>query len=292
MPTAHSEYHTLNSVLLCHPETAFRTDIKLNDQWQDLNYLEKPNLETAVNEYQHLLSVFREGNIDMHFLPENSDLTLDALYCRDASIATDFGMILCNMGKYQRKAESEVHRHYFKKMNIPILGEIMAPGTLEGGDVTWIDNQTIAVGHSYRTNWDGIQQLKSILKPNGVEVLVVDLPHFKGPNDVFHLMSVLSPVDKDLAVIYSPLLPIGFRTELLNRGYDFVEVPDDEFASMGCNVLAIAPRVCIVVDGNPITKAGLERNDCRVLSYAGKEISIKGGGGPTCLTRPLSRQSA
>ena len=226
----------------------------------------------------------------MHFLPENPDLTLDALYCRDASIATDFGMILCNMGKTQRKAEAEVHRQYFENMSIPILGEIMAPGTLEGGDVAWIDNQTLAVGHSYRTNWAGIEQLKSLLEPNGVKVLVVDLPHFKGPDDVFHLMSVLSPVDKDLAVTYSPLLPIDFRNELLERGYDFVEVPDEEFMSMGCNVLAIAPRVCIVVDGNPNTKARLENKGCRVLTYKGTEISIKGGGGPTCLTRPLSRQ--
>ena len=292
MPTIHSEYHTLSAILLCHPETAFGTETKLNNQWQDLNYLEKPNLEFAVKEYQHMLSVLRGRNIEMHFLPENSDLTLDALYCRDASTATDFGMILCNMGKYQRKAESEVHRQYFENMNIPILGEIIAPGTLEGGDVTWIDDRTIAVGHSYRTNWEGIQQLKSLLEPNGVKVLIVDLPHFRGPNDVFHLMSVLSPVDKDLAVVYSPLLPIGFRTELLNRGYNFIEVPDAEFLSMGCNVLAIAPRVCILVDGNPKTKASLESNNCSVLSYKGKEISVKGGGGPTCLTRPLSRQSA
>ena len=147
----------------------------------------------------------------------------------------------------------------------------------------------MAVGHTYRTNTEGIKQLKQLLEPRGIEVIVVELPHYKGKEDVFHLISILSLIAKDLAVIYSPLMPIKFRNELLNRGFLFVEVPEDEFETMGCNVLAVAPRKCIMVAGNPKTKAALIKAGCEVMDYKGEEISIKGGGGPTCLTRPLVR---
>jgi len=128
-----------------------------------------------------------------------------------------------------------------------------------------------------------------LLEPKGISIIVVELPHYKGPSDVFHLMSILSPVDKDLAVVYSPLMPIKFRNHLLERGYTLVEVPDAEFESMGCNVLAVAPRQCIMVEGNPITQQGLEQAGCKVTTYKGAEISVMGGGGPTCLTRPMLR---
>ncbi len=160
---------------------------------------------------------------------------------------------------------------------------------MEGGDVAWIDSKTLAVGHTYRTNEAGINQLKNFLEPLGIDVLVASMPHYKGPADVFHLMSVLSPVDKDLAVVYSPLMPIAFRNTLLDKGFSFVEVPDSEWDSMGCNVLAIAPREVVMVKGNPITKHRLEQAGCIVWEYEGNEISVKGGGGPTCLTRPIER---
>jgi len=198
-------------------------------------------------------------------------------------------MILCNMGKLDRINEPLSQRQVFIEDDIPILGEIKTPGTLEGGDVAWLDKKTLAVGHTYRTNEGGIKQLKKLLEPKGIEIIIAELPHYKGQQDVFHLMSILSPVDKDLAVVYSPLMPIKFRNELLKRGFEFIEVPDDEFESMGCNVLAISPRQCIMVKGNPITKKRLEDAGCNVKTYKGKEISVKGGGGPTSLTRPLIR---
>jgi N-dimethylarginine dimethylaminohydrolase len=172
----------------------------------------------------------------------------------------------------------------FEAAGIPILGVIRAPGTLEGGDVAWLDENTLAVGHTYRTNAEGIMQLTALLAPLGVHVITVPLPHYKGPADVFHLMSILSPVDTNLAVVYSPLMPVGFRNHLLNRGYRLVEVPEREFESMGCNVLAMAPRVCLMVEGNPLTRKALELEGCMVYEYKGDEISVKGGGGPTCLT--------
>jgi N-dimethylarginine dimethylaminohydrolase len=128
-----------------------------------------------------------------------------------------------------------------------------------------------------------------LLEPKGIEIIIVELPHYKGKSDVFHLMSIFSPIDKDLAVVYSPLMPIKFRNELLNRGYSFVEVPDEEFESMACNVLAIAPKKCVMVKGNPRTQNELLKAGCTVRTYKGKNISLKGGGGPTCLTRPILR---
>ena len=185
--------------------------------------------------------------------------------------------------------EPSAQRKAFELNGIPVLGAIRAPGTLEGGDVAWLNEKTLAVGHTYRTNLEGIRQLKAFLSPHGVEVIVADLPHYRGVQDVFHLMSILSPVEKDLAVVYSPLMPIRFRNLLLDMGYKLVEVPEDEFVSMGCNVLAIGPRKCIMVEGNPKTQAVLEKAGCEVFTYKGLEISVKGGGGPTCLTRPLKR---
>jgi N-dimethylarginine dimethylaminohydrolase len=193
------------------------------------------------------------------------------------------------MGKLDRVNEPLSQKQVFIESDIPVLGEIKTPGTLEGGDVAWLDENTLAVGHTYRTNEEGIAQLKRLLEPHGIEVIVAELPHYKGQQDVFHLMSILSPVDKDLAVVYSPLMPIKFRNELLKRGFEFIEVPDDEFESMGCNVLAVSPRQCIMVEGNPVTKKRLEDAGCDVKTYKGNEISVKGGGGPTCLTRPLIR---
>jgi N-dimethylarginine dimethylaminohydrolase len=194
------------------------------------------------------------------------------------------------MGKPARCNEPEAERRAFEQAGVRILGKITSWGTLEGGDAAWIDDKTLAVGHTYRTNEEGIRQLTSLLKPLGVEVVAVPLPHYKGPSDVFHLMSILSPIDRDLAVVYSPLMPIQFRNNLIKRGFSFVEVPDDEFESMGCNVLAIAPRECLIVKGNPKTRSLLEQAGCKVFEYEGSQISVKGGGGPTCLTRPILRE--
>jgi N-dimethylarginine dimethylaminohydrolase len=193
------------------------------------------------------------------------------------------------MGKEGRKNEPLAEQKAFEEQGIPVLGVISAPGTIEGGDVAWLDEKTLAVGHTYRTNEEGIKQITALLAPIGIDVIVVPMPHYRGPSDVFHLMSVLSPVDSNLAVVYSPLIPIVFRNELIKRGYELVEVPEAEFDSMGCNVLALAPRVCLMVKGNPITKERLEKAGCKVIEYEGAEISVKGGGGPTCLTRPVER---
>jgi N-dimethylarginine dimethylaminohydrolase len=287
--THHSEYSELKSVYIKPVSSAFISDELLSQQWEELNYLSKPEFGKAVEEYECFENSLKASNVTVCHFPFDKDLSIDSVYCRDASIATDFGVIICNMGKEGRRLEPQSQRKEYLEKNISILGEIVAPGTLEGGDVAWLDEKTLAVGHTYRTNEEGISQLKNLLEPHGVEVVVAELPHYKGASDVFHLMSILSPVAKDLAVVYSPLMPIKFRNELIKRGFKFVEVPEDEFDSMGCNVLAVAPRKCIMVEGNPKTKKALEAAGCEVFAYKGDEISVKGGGGPTCLTRPLLR---
>jgi N-dimethylarginine dimethylaminohydrolase len=287
--THHSEYLKLTTVYLKSAKDAFVSEAVLEAQWNELNYLSKPNHSEALKEYQEFTTIFESNDIDIRFFPEDNSVKMDSIYCRDASIATDFGVIICNMGKEGRINEPKAQMKVYQKQGIEVLGVIEFPGTLEGGDVAWLDEKTLAVGHTYRTNDEGIRQLKNMLEPNGIEVIVADLPHYKGQEDVFHLMSILSPVDKDLAVVYSPLMPIRFRDELIRRGFELVEVPEEEFESMGCNVLAISPRNCVMVEGNPRTKNLLEKAGCKVTTYSGKEISVKGGGGPTCLTRPLTR---
>lgn len=289
MSTAHSEYLRLESVYLKSAKEAFISNKHLKEEWEELNYLSCPDFDKAIDEYTSFENYFESQQIKVNYFPKDDQVKIDSMYCRDASIATDFGMILCNMGKGGRVNEPKSHRSTYQKNNISILGEIQSPGTLEGGDVAWLDQQTLAVGHTYRTNEEGIKQLKSLLEPKGIKVIVAELPHYKGKNDVFHLMSILSPIDENLAVVYSPLMPIKFREELLRRGFELIEVPENEFDSMGCNVLAIGPRNCVMVDGNPITKKRLEQTGCKVAVYKGNEISVKGGGGPTCLTRPLLR---
>lgn len=267
------------------------SDANTEKYWRPLNYTRKPGFEKAIEEYNNFENIFTSRGIEVKYLPADPSVNIDSIYCRDASIATNAGVILCNMGKEARKNEPAAQRMAFEKYGAPILGEITTPGTVEGGDVAWLDECTLAAGYTYRTNAAGLQQLQAFLKPLGVTVLTVPLPHYKGPSDVFHLMSVFSPVNTNLAVVYSPLMPVQFRNELLDRGYTLVEVPGDEFELMGCNVLALAPGECLMVEGNPKTQAALEKAGYRVITYRGDEISIKGGGGPTCLTRPLARYS-
>jgi len=287
--SAHSESGKLKSLFIKKASAAFIDDAHVSQHWEALNYLGKPIIEKALAEYEAFEQILKDNGAELLYLPQDDTVNMDSIYCRDAAIATSRGMIICNMGKEGRIKEPAAEHRAFEANGIPVLGFITAPGTLEGGDVAWLDDKTLAVGHTYRTNEEGIRQLVGLLAPLGVTVLPVSMPHYKGPSDVFHLMSVLSPVDNNLAVVYSPLIPIIFRNELLARGFDLVEVPDAEFDSMGCNVLALAPRVCLMVKGNPITKERLEKAGCKVIEYEGAEISVKGGGGPTCLTRPVLR---
>ena len=289
--TCQSEYGTLQSVFIKNVVDAFVDQSTISKEWKELNFLGEPDFKIAQSEYLFFEKLLQTNHTEIKKFEKNASVTMDSIYCRDASIATDKGMILCTMGKAGRMNEPAAAEKTYRELGVPVLGRIEASGSVEGGDVAWLDQHTLAIGRTYRTNADGIRQMRALLTPNGVNVLEVQLPHYKGPSDVFHLMSIFSPVAKDLAVVYSPLMPIVFRDELIKRGYQLVEVPDQEFESMGCNVLAIGPRQCIMVKGNETTKARLLQAGCTVLEYEGQEISYKGGGGPTCLTRPLWRRA-
>ncbi len=287
--TCHSDTGRIKTVFIKNVQQAFTDQQHIEANWSLLNYLGKPDMQVAVGEYVLFESCVASLGAEVFSFPSDAMVNMDSIYCRDASIATDGGMIICRMGKAGRMNEPDAVKSAFEEKGIPVLGRIQSPGTLEGGDVAWLDERMLAVARSYRTNEEGIRQLTELLKPLNVEVITVALPHFKGPADVFHLMSVLSPVDTHLAVIYSPLIPIIFRNLLIERGYELIEVPENEFESMGCNVLALAPGKCLMLEGNPATRSALERAGCEVTLYRGVEISLKGGGGPTCLTRPLYR---
>jgi N-dimethylarginine dimethylaminohydrolase len=288
--SALNEYAALRRVAIRSPDAACASAREAAEQWQSLNFTSAPDFARAIEEHTAFEQLLCAGGVAVERLPPAPGLTLDAIYVRDAAIVTPHGVVLCAMGKRARAYEPPAQGRALAQLGLKILGSINAPGRLEGGDLVWFNGRTLAVGRGYRTNENGILQLRAML-PIGTEVVVVPLPHYRGEADVFHLMSIISPVDHDLAVVYSPLMPVPFREWLQDRGMQFVEVPDEEFASMGANVLAIAPRRCILLEGNPITRARLEAAGCEVTTYAGSEISVKGGGGPTCLTRPLLRDA-
>lgn len=283
-----NEYGRLTRIILKHARDAFVDRARIDSQWRDLRFTAAPDLTPALREYDALAEAIAATGAAIDYLPPDPHTTLDSIYVRDASLATERGLILCAMGKPQRATEPDAMASACASLGIPIAGRIEPPGRIEGGDVIWLDRHTLVAGRGYRTNDHGIEQVRAILGP-AVTVIAVPLPHWTGEHDVMHLMSLISPVDADLAVVYSRLLPVPFREWLLTRGMALVEVPDDEFESMGTNVLALGPRQCLMVRGNPRTKAALERAGATVLEYDGTEISYKGSGGPTCLTRPLSR---
>ena len=287
--TAQSEVGPLRRVVLMSARDAFSSQPEIDGLWQGLNFTGPPDFELAVEEHEQLVETLHGFGIETVFLPHADEGTLDAIYVRDASVATDRGIILCSMGKEARRAEPAAQGAQFRAWGVPILGEIGGEGRLEGGDVAWLDERTVAVGRGYRTNDEGIRQFRALLGDAIDDLIVVPLPHWRGPHDVFHLMSIFSPLDRDLALVYSPLIPVPFREALLERGFGLVEVPDEEFETMAANALAVAPRRCLLVEGNPRTRARLEEAGVQVTEYRGREISLKGRGGPTCLTRPLER---
>jgi len=285
-----NEYDPIASVVVKHVREAFTDSETIAAQWKALNYSAPPDLARAIAEHDRFIDLLRSTGANVRLLPHDPVTTLDSIYVRDASIISQTGLILCSMGKAERATEPAAQQRALEGDDVAISGAITAPGRLEGGDLIWIDERTLAVGRGYRTNADGIGQLRALVGDT-VAVIEVPLPHWRGPGDVMHLMSLISPIDRDLAVVYSRLLPVPFREWLIERGMTLVEVPDEEFESMGTNILALAPRRGLILAGNPQTRRALEKSGCEVLEYEGFEISVKGAGGPTCLTRPIRRTS-
>ena len=288
---ARSETSPIRSLLLKHPREAWLGQENIRDQWKALGYTEETDFAKAVAEYDRFVDILRGIVADVHFLPADARTGLDSIYVRDAACVAGHGVILCRMGKPLRAGEPGAVGDFYAKAGWPVLGRIREPGTLEGGDVVWLDGKTAAVGHGYRTNAEGIRQFRDLVAEESCEVIEVPLPHWDGPGDVLHLMSMLSPVDEGQLLVYSRLLPVPFRKRLLEMGFALLEVPDEEYATMATNVLAVAPGQCVALAGNPLTSNVLARAGIEVSTYEGTEISRKGAGGPTCLTRPLLRSA-
>lgn len=216
----------------------------------------------------------------------------DSVFTYDPSFVTEAGAVILRPGKPLREPESDLHERFYAAANVPVLGRIEAPGTVEGGDLFWLNESTLAAGRGFRTNQAGLDQLAAILAPTGVELFVVDLPYFHGPEACLHLLSLVSPLDRDLALIHAPLLPTALFQRMSDEGYRFLIAPPDEFtASFGLNlnVLATGPGRCIALDGFDGTLDLLRSAGCEVRTFPGDELCIPCEGGPTCLTRPLLR---
>lgn len=287
--TAQSDVSDLRLVLVRLPRVALSRAVRSEDAWRGLGWQAAPDPVRIVEQHDRFVERLEEGGARVVRLEDAPGLGIDALYPRDAAVVCSDGAILCRMGKPAREGEPDALGRVLPELGVPVLGAIEGAGRLEGGDVAWVDERTLAVGRGYRTNDEGIRQLRSLLGDRVDALLEVPLPHWRGAGDVFHLMSMFSPVAPGLALVYSPLLPVPFRETLLDRGVALVEVPDGEFDSMGCNALALSPGRCLVVEGNPATRRRLEEAGVEVVEIDGSEICRKGSGGPTCLTRPLVR---
>jgi N-dimethylarginine dimethylaminohydrolase len=283
-----NNWGALKKVAVRRPDTAFSSNTRIDAEWKALNYHSRPDLANANAEFERAEMILKATGAEVLALPDGEGLTLDSLYTHDALVVTPKGLVRPHMGKPARRKEPLVNGAYLEALGFPIAGEIEAPGLLEGGDLVWIDRHTLLAGIGYRTNLEGVNQLAN-LAGSDVEILSFDLPHYKGKSDVFHLMSVLSPLDRDLAVVHLPLMPARLVQFLEARGIYFVHVPDEEFATMGCNVLALGPRHAMIVAGNPITHQRMKEAGVRVEVIEGTDICRKGEGGPTCMTRPLVR---
>jgi len=277
----------LKRVLVRRPDEAFgNADPAL---W---HYVSQPELEKAQAEHDALVATLRESGCEVVYhqaeLPDHAD----AIFTHDPVIVTDEGSIVLRMGKDQRRGEEAAIGATLEELGVPTLATLEGEATAEGGDLLWLDHDTLAVGRGYRTNAEGLRQLTAALRPLGVETVEVQLPHDDGPVSCLHLMSLISMLDHDLAVVHLPLLPVPFVELLFERGIEVVEVPDGEYPTMGPNVLAVAPRRCLMIEGNPVTRERLESAGCEVLTYRGEELSLKAEGGATCLTRPILRSSS
>jgi len=261
----------------------------VEDRFAEFGYPRAVDHDQTEREHDAFRALLAESGAEVVVAGPDETGMLDAIFAYDPSLMTDAGAVLLRPGKELRLGEVDFAERSYAELGIPVIGRIEAPGSVEGGDALWLDDRTLAVGRGYRTNDEGIRQLSALLAPYGIDTLTVDLPHWRGPNECLHLMSFISPVADRLAVVYPPLMSVPFVQELQRRGWSFIEVPDEEFETHGCNVLALAPMRVLVCDGSPATRARLEAAGCDVMVYTGDELSHNRAGGPTCLTRPILR---
>ena len=255
--------------------------------WRAYGWRTEPDPTRMLEEHEAFRGQLEDAGAEVILAETPVPMCPDSIYVYDPALVTDAGALLLRPGKEGRRAEVEAMAADLVEAGVPVAGRLEVPATVEGGDTIWLDDSTLLVGVGYRTNDAGVEALRAALP--GIDVLAFDLPHLHGPGEVLHLMSLVSPLDADLAVAYPRLMPTRLVQLLAARGVELVEVPDEEFESMGPNVLALGPRVALALEGNDETRRRMERAGVEVRVYRGDEISRKGDGGPTCLTRPLLR---
>jgi dimethylargininase len=254
------------------------------------HYSSAIDLSDARAAHDAFADALREWDVEVLYHEEPLPGHADSVFVFDPALVTDSGAVLLRMGKEQRRGEEEPLGRTLQACGVPLYGRLEGDARCEGGDTMWFDHDTLAVGRGFRSNAEAVRQLRTLLGPLGVTVLDYDLPFFTGPEACLHLLSLISPVDADLAVAYPPLMPTAFWGELRRRGVRLLEVPEEEFLhTQATNVLAVAPRRCIMLEGSPVTRQLLEEADCEVVTFPGEPLSFKAEGGPTCLTRPVLR---
>ena len=252
-------------------------------QWRE------PDRDALVREHSEFVDLLSSLGCTVH-TAQAVDGLVDAVYMHDPMIMTPHGAILLQMGKRVRQPEPAQIRQDLERIGVPILGELTGSAIADGGDKVWLDAKTLLIGHGYRTNGEGIAQIRKMLAPYGVEVHAFDLPHFQGPSAVLHLMSVLSPISHDKAVVYEPLAPIRLLEFLKSRKISWLTVNDTEVHTQGANILTVEPNVVVLAAGNPEIEGKLRKSGVTVHVFNGANVAVKGDGGPTCLTAPLLRR--
>jgi N-dimethylarginine dimethylaminohydrolase len=279
----------LGRVLVCPPRNAGWGRPEKAAAWRDLGFHHPLEFPAAQSEHDALCRLLAEAGAEIVFLPASGALTLDAVYAHDASLPTDYGLILMNPGKPNRVPEARAQASLIAELGIRVFGEITMPGCTEAGDMVWLDPQMLLVGHGYRTNRTGIEQMRALLATKGIEVLAAPLPYGSGPSACLHLMSLMSMLDERTILVDLPWLAVETVELLRSRGFRLLEIEPSERDSLACNVLALGSRRLIALDRNVRTNGRLRDAGFEVLTFPGAELCINGSGGPTCLTRPLLR---
>ena len=248
-------------------------------------------LDTALLVEQHaaFVALLERLGSEVVVLPAVADLA-DSCFTYDPAFMIGDGLVEFSAGKAVRVGEGARMSADLAEIGVPTVARLNGDARADGGDMFWLDDATLAVGRSYRTNAEAVRQLMTILAERDQRVEVYDVPHDLGPDWCLHLMSVISPVREDLAVVFERLAPVALLEELRRRGIDWIAVPEEDWLTLGCNVLAVQPGVCVIASGNDATAQALIDRGCEVHVYAASEIS-KGEGGPTCLTRPILRRA-
>lgn len=274
--------------IVCPPAFAGWNDDRAK-QWKDLGFFHPPKFNEAQAQHQELCARLQEFGIKILELPASPDFTLDAVYTHDASLMADAGAILMNPGKVNRVPEAKRHGAFFHHMGIPTLGEIAPPGKTEAGDMVWLDAKTLLIGQGFRTNAAGIEQMRTLLSPHGIEVLTAPLPYGMGPAYCLHLMSLISPLDENTLLVDLSWLAVDTVELLQGRRLRLIEIDPSERDTLACNVLMLGGKRLIALEDNRNTNQKLRDAGYNVKTFSGTELCVNGGGGPTCLTRPLSR---